>query len=658
VSLTGPPHARVPPVPSRGDAVMPPVEIDGAVPVSSRAAFEGYRRERRKRASQAPETPGSPRHRSIPELFLELLRVLEGSRWMVAGGIALGTLATLLKLAPPAATKLAIDHVLLGQGLPDWLPARLPIPASPGVRLVAIVGAVMGVILVGSLASLGGRWFVTVAMKRVQERMRRRVFAHAARLPLHRIHDLRAGGAATVVRDDAGGVGELVMTMLFNPWRAVVQFLGGLVILAWIDWRMLLCALLLVPAIVLSSMLWNRRLRPLHRDLRAWRARIDARVTEVFGGMRVVRGFSRQRREAARYSRGNHLTVRMEMLAWWWGRLVEVMWDMLMPAASAVLLLYGGMEVIAGRLTPGDLVMFLVFMAMLLEPVAVIVGTLTQLQSNLAGFDRVLDLLAEPTEMASATPGVKLTAAEVEGRITFDGVAFRYPGGAADVLQGISVDVEPGETIALVGRSGAGKTTFSNLVARFHDPTAGVVRLDGRDLREIDVESYRALLGVVEQDVFLFDGTIAENIAYARRRATRERIVDAARAAHADGFIAALPQGYDTVIGERGVKLSGGQRQRLAIARAILADARILILDEATSNLDSESERLIQASLATLLRGRTSFVIAHRLSTVRHADRILVMEGGRIIEVGDHRTLLDLGGRYAEMVALQEGVAD
>ncbi len=648
-------HGSVPP--GRSDVILPPVQVDGAVPASSRAAFDAYRRERRGGAAPEGEAPRAPRHRGLPELFLELMRVLEGSRWMVAAGIALGTLSTLLKLAPPAATKLAIDQVLLGQALPAWVPRWLPIPAAPGPRLLAIVGLVMAVILVGSLCSLGGRWFVTVTMKRVQERMRRQAFAHASRLPLHRIHDLRAGGAAALLRDDAGGVGELVMSMLFNPWRAVVQFVGGLVILAWIDWRMLLCALLLVPAVVLSSMLWNRRLRPLHRDLRAWRARIDARVAEVFGGMRVVRGFSRQRREAARYSRANHLTVRMEMLAWWWGRTVEVLWDMLLPAASAVLLLYGGMEVIAGRLTPGDLVMFLVFMAMLLEPVAVIASTLTQLQSNLAGFDRVLDLLAEPLEMASAAPGIRLVPGGVAGRITFDGVAFRYPGGAADVLQEVSLDVAPGETIALVGRSGAGKTTLCNLVARFHDPTAGVIRLDGRDLRGIDIDCYRSLLGIVEQDVFLFDGTVADNIAYSRRGATREGIVAAARAAHADEFILGLPRGYETVIGERGVKLSGGQRQRLAIARAILADARILILDEATSNLDSASERHIQESLATLLRGRTSFVIAHRLSTVRHADRILVMDGGRIIEVGDHRSLLDLGGRYAEMVALQEGVA-
>ena len=232
-------------------------------------------------------------------------------------------------------------------------------------------------------------------------------------------------------------------------------------------------------------------------------------------------------------------------------------------------------------------------------------------------------------------------------------MSFRYPGSESFVLRNIDLEVEPGETVALVGRSGAGKTTLCNLVARFYDPTSGSVVLDGADLREIEVESYRRLLGIVEQDVFLFDGTIAENIAYADRWAELDAITRAASVANAAEFIERLPDGYDTVIGERGVKLSGGQRQRLAIARAVLADPRIFILDEATSNLDSESERLIQRSLETLLQGRTSFVIAHRLSTIRNADRILVMEAGEIVESGTHDELMDRSGLYRDMVELQ-----
>jgi ATP-binding cassette subfamily B protein/subfamily B ATP-binding cassette protein MsbA len=309
--------------------------------------------------------------------------------------------------------------------------------------------------------------------------------------------------------------------------------------------------------------------------------------------------------------------------------------------------------VLDGRLSLGDLMMFLVYLAMLLEPLAVLATSGTQLQNNLSGFDRVLDLLAEPREMADHPGHRVVRKAAVVGRISFEGVSFAYPGSDRTVLRDIELEIEPGEVVALVGRSGAGKTTLCNLVARFHDPTAGVIRLDGVDLREIRVESYRRLLGIVEQDVFLFDGTVAENIAYADRRAARAEIEHAARVANADAFIAALPEGYDTVIGERGVRLSGGQRQRLAIARAVLADPRIFILDEATSNLDTASERLIQQGLDALLRDRTSFVIAHRLSTIRRADRILVLEAGAIVEAGSHAELMAAQGRYRDMVELQ-----
>lgn len=625
--------------------------------MASRQRFAQFAADwRRGKAGEDPKHPaGKPgaEHRSLGRLYRELIRLTAGRRLTIAVALATLTVATVLRLLPPAATKLVIDNVLLGRSIPPWVPGWVPVPARPEGRLALLVAAVLAVSVVGSAVGLWSRWLATRTAKRVQVRTRRRVFEHAARLPLHRIHQLKAGGAASLLREDADGVGELVFSMLYNPWRAVVQLVSGLAVLAWVDWRFLLATFTLLPVLAWTDRVWNRRLRTIYRSVRKQRQEIDAATAEAFGGMRVVRAFGRQRTEAARFVGESHLLSRKELFAWWWTRAVEVVWDLLLPAATGALMLYGGLSVLHGRLSLGDLMMFLVYLAMLLEPIAVIATSVTQLQNNLAGFDRVLDILAEPREMADSPGRVDVRRRSAAGRISLEGVSFHYPGTDALVVRGVDLEVEPGETIALVGRSGAGKTTLCNLIARFYDPTSGVIRLDGVDLRDVRVESYRRLLGIVEQDVFLFDGTVAENIAYAARRASAADVARAARVANADEFIESLPEGYDTVIGERGVKLSGGQRQRLAIARAVLADPKIFILDEATSNLDTHSERLIQAGLETLLRGRTSFVIAHRLSTIRRADRILVMEAGSVVESGTHDGLMARDGRYRDMVELQ-----
>jgi len=604
----------------------------------------------------ARDEPAPIKHRSLTRLYGELYRLLIGHRRTIVLALLGLSLATLLKLIPPAATKAGIDYVILARPLPEAVVALSPIslPESPKVRLTALVGLVLFVSVLGKILGLSTRWHATRATKRVQVAVRRKVYEHAMRLPLHRVYQLKSGGASSLLREDAGGVGELIFSMLYNPWQAVVQFLGGVAVLAWIDWRLLLGALLLVPGVYYSDLLWNRRIRPLFRDIRKERQEIDSQTTEVFGGMRVVRAFGRQKSESARFMGENHFMARLELHAWWLSRLIELLWEFLLPMASVALLLYGGMQVIDGRLSPGDLMMFLVYLVMLLEPMAVLATSVTQLQNNLSGFDRVLDLLAEPREMADCRGTRTVSKKAVAGRITLQNVGFIYPGTSRSVLRDIDLEVEPGETVALVGRSGSGKTTLCNLIARFYDPSQGTVALDGVNLQEIEVESYRRLLGIVEQDVFLFDGTIGQNIGYGDRWATRARIAHAARAANAAEFIDRLPDGYDTLIGERGVRLSGGQRQRLAIARAVLADPRIFMLDEATSNLDSESERLIQQSLDQLLRGRTSFVIAHRLSTIRHADRILVLDDGAIVEAGSHGELMAVRGLYRDMVELQQ----
>ena len=633
---------------------------------ASRTRFDSYRRQRA--AELAGEVSGDeplettdprethrnrPRTRSFVTLLARFWELLEDQRWRLVAALLLGSLATALKLAPPAATKFVIDYVLPGRPLPLDLPAWLPLTGSATGRLWLVVAFMVAVSAVATLLTVSARYFATVAKLLMQVSLRRRVFDHASRLPLHRVQEMKSGGTTSMLREDAGGVGELIFNMVYNPWRAVVQLVGGLAVLMWVDWRLLAFAVLLLPVVYWTHRLWIRRIRPLFRDIRRQRQRIDANTTEVFGGMRVVRGFSRQKTEAAQYLRENGFMARQEVHVWWKLRTIDILWEAIMPIASGALLLYGGWQVIEGNLTVGDLMMFLVYLAMLLEPIATLAGSATAFQNNLAGFDRILDILAEDTEMKSDRPGRPVRRRATAGRIELVGVGFRYPGSDDWVLRDVDLVAEPGQTVALVGPSGAGKSTLCNLIARFYDPTAGQVLLDGADLRTLDLDDYRRQFGIVDQDVFLFDGTIAENIAYGGRDVDRDDVRRAARMANAAEFVERLPKGYDTLIGERGVKLSGGQRQRLAIARAVVGDPSLFILDEATSNLDSESERLIQDQLVEVMRGRTSFVIAHRLSTIVGADQIVVMGHGRVLAVGNHEELLDTSDEYREMVRLQ-----
>lgn len=632
---------------------------------SSRTRFGKYKQtfiERRnrgeitkQRGSVAPGEANTPRKRSrsFPQLFRTFLGLLGEHRGLLIVALMTLTVSTALGLVPPAVTKIVVDNVLLGHPLPPRLAEVLSLPTDPRRLLAVLAVGIVAISFVSITVGMTGRWLATRTTYRLKVSIRRRVFEHAMRLPLHRVYQLKSGGIASILNEDTGTLSDLVFSMIYNPCRAIIQLIGCLLVLGFVDWRLLVGSLILIPLVYLSHRTWISRIRPLYRDIGATRQEIDGQATEAFGGVRVVRSFSRAKSEGSRYVRGNHFRARQEFHVWWWSRAVDIAWAILIPAASAALMWYGGNSVLDGKLTVGDLMMFLTYLVMLLGPLETLAVSATQFQSGLAGLDRVLDVLHESREMPSKPGSLVIHAGQVRGRISFSDVSFAYPGSAEPVLRDVNLDIAPGELVALVGPSGAGKTTLSNLVARFYDPTHGAIQLDGTDLRDIDVESYRRLLGIVEQDIFLFDGTVADNIGYARRNVSMDQIVTAARQAHADEFIRGFEKGYDTVIGERGVRLSGGQRQRLAIARAILANPRILILDEATSNLDTASERLIQASLETLMRGRTTFVIAHRLSTVARADSILVLDHGHIIEQGTHEQLMARSTRYRQMVELQ-----
>ncbi len=637
--------------------------------MSSRERYARYREETRKReVDRAPfdfhrsgglppkQRKLGPKQRSFLQLFFAFWRLVGKHRKLILTSVAILSVSTLLGLLPPIGTKVVIDYVLADPPLPApaWT-ISLNFPSTPKHRLVWLAAVIVGVVLIQTLIHLVGRWMATKAVQKTVVSMRRTLFDRAIRLPLHQVYKLKSGGVASLLREDAGGIGELIFSMVFNPFRAVVQFLGSLVILTMVDWRLMVGGMLLAPVVWITHRTYVNRLRPVYKDIRKQRQSIDSTATEVFSGIRVVRTFARARIETARYVGESNLLVRQTMYSWWQTRVIEIVWEVLIPMASVALLVYGGFRILDGKLSLGDLMMFLVYLTMLLGPLATLVGSVVQFQSNLAGLDRVLDVLEIDEEMPALPGQQRVVREQVSGRIEVNHVSFRYPETDHNVLNDVSFTANAGDIIALVGPSGSGKTTLCNLIARFYDPASGDIKLDGTNLRDLTVDSYRSLLGMVEQDVFLFDGTIRENVAYGRRGASDDEIIAASQAAAAHEFIERLPQGYESLIGERGVKLSGGQRQRLAIARALLADPKILILDEATSNLDSENEQLIQQSLQRLLSERTSFVIAHRLSTIANADQILVLEDGRIVQRGTHEELSKASGRYQEMLSLQLG---
>ncbi len=562
-------------------------------------------------------------------------------RYAAAVVIALAVVRAALEMVEPLFIRFAIDRVLLNPALDT--PARLH-------RLQIAGSLFLVVVVVSGLINFVKDYRQRLLNARVTLFLREAVFDRMLHLPLPRLWDMKAGGILSRLSGDIETTTGLMQMAIVSPAVSLVRLTLGMTMLLALNWRLAFASLVIIPSVMLMSLTLARRVRPIYRAARKDAEQVDGRVGEIFAGIRVVRAFRREVTELLSYMRGRHTILRKELFAYRRELVVWLAWTIMLSGVNVMFVWYGGYLAIMGAATIGDIMAFQWYTFLLLNPVWSIVNSFSELQRSLAAMERVVDVLHMPEDKPDR-PDAMCAPAKVR-EIEFADVTFEYQPGRAAVRE-FSVRVPGRSIVALVGRSGAGKTTITDLLARFHDPTHGRILVNGIDIRDCRLASYRDLLAIVQQDVFLFDGSIRENIAYGCHPASDWEIEDAARRAHADEFIERLPDGYDTLIGERGVKLSGGQRQRLAIARAILSAPEILILDEATSNLDTESERLIQASMASLLAGRTTFVIAHRLSTIRRADLILVMKDGRIVERGTHAQLMDGRGDYYRMVIRQ-----
>ena len=578
------------------------------------------------------DTPTRPPKKTItPGAWQEARGLVYAHRRRLGVGLGLLLVNRVAGFVLPASPKWVIDRVI-GQHHPELL---VPLALAAGVAT-----------LVQAATGFGLSQILGVAAQRAITDMRRTVQAYVLRLPVSYFDSTKSGILISRIMSDAEGIRNLVGTGLVQLVGGLLTGAVALVVLFVLNWRLTTIAILILGCFGAGMALAFSKLRPLFRERGKLNADVTGRLGETLGGIRIVKAYRAERGERLVFTRGANTLFRNIATTMTGISAVGSFATIIVGAIGILMILEGTHAVLAGAMTLGDLFMYGIFVGLVALPLINIASIGTQITEAFAGLDRIREIRRLTTE--DAADGARPPLSDVVGDVRFEDVTFEYVAGR-DVLQHVSFHAPAGSTTALVGSSGAGKSTLISLVLTFSRPKSGRILVDGRDLAHVRLADYRRQLGVVLQDNFLFDGTIAENIAFARPHARREDIEEAARIAHCDEFVRRFEHGYDTVVGERGVKLSGGERQRVSIARAILADPRILILDEATSSLDSESEAAIQDGLRTLRRGRTTFVIAHRLSTIRSADQFLVMEGGEIVERGTHPELLARHGRYRQL---------
>lgn len=583
----------------------------------------------------AKKPMNAKRLKAVAPVVWELMRPRRG---LIALGFLLMIINRVSGLVLPYSTKYLIDGVITKHHIELLKP---------------IVFTVLGATLVQGITSFSLTQLLSKAAQRLIAELRQKVQVHISRLPVSFYDANKTGTLVSRIMTDVEGVRNLLGTGL-------VEFAGGLltsgialVVLFRISALMTVLAFSFLFCFAFALNKAFSTIRPIFRERGKINAEVTGRLTESLGGVRVIKGYHAEEREEAVFAGGVRRLLENVMRTLTATSLMSLSASVLMGVVGAIVMYIGAKQILAGTLTIGSFFTYTLFLGFLIAPIIQIVAIGTQLTEALAGLERTQEILSERPE--DQDPRRTVTLTDIKGTVAFEDVSFRYDG-VRLVLHDVSFEAQPGTVTALVGSSGSGKSTTIGLISAFHVPTEGRVTVDGTDLSTVRLDSYRTRLGVVLQESFLFDGSIRENVLFSRPNASEEEFLRACRIARVDEFAESFADKYETIVGERGVKLSGGQRQRISIARAILAEPRILILDEATSSLDSESEAMIQEGLSYLMQGRTTFVIAHRLSTIRRADQILVMEQGRIIERGTHAELFALQGRYFDLYTRQHGL--